>query len=247
MKPLFLFSVFVFFSQSLQAQGEPLRVAVDPLNPPFVMQGANNQFSGFDISMMQYICQTLKRTCQFIPIHFDKIIDAVSTEQVDVASSSITITPERAAIVNFSLPYLLSEARFIGPNQLATTPFKLKMLNGRKIGVSEGSIFPDVIKKLAVKDPNIITYTSLNNLMDDLYQGNIDFGLMDDPAALYWQAQSSRKLAVLGKSFNYGVGLGIALNKNNTELLQLLNQALLQYQNSDEFKQSYQTYMVDFK
>ncbi len=123
-----LLSLCVFITQPLRAQDEPLIIGVDP-----VMQGANNQFYGYDISMMEYICQTLLRRCQFIPIRFDKILDAVNTKTIDVATSSIGITAERAAIVNFSLPYLLSQARFIGPKKLANQPFGLALLIKKSI------------------------------------------------------------------------------------------------------------------
>lgn len=241
-----LLSLCVFITQPLRAQDEPLIIGVDPVNPPFVMQGANNQFYGYDISMMEYICQTLLRRCQFIPIRFDKILDAVNTKTIDVATSSIGITAERAAIVNFSLPYLLSQARFIGPKKLANQPFGLALLNGKKIGITEGSIFPGIIKRMGTKNSRIISYTNLNHLIDDLYKGNIDFGLLDEPSALYWQAQSARKLAVLGKSFSYGVGLGIAVNRDNVTLLHAINNALFKYQESDDFKKNYHTYMTHF-
>ncbi|RUR15319.1 transporter substrate-binding domain-containing protein [Legionella sp. km535] len=210
------------------------------------MQGAHNQFYGYDISMMEYVCKTLKRSCQFIPIRFNKILDAVNTKKVDVATSSIAITAERAAMVNFSLPYLLSQARFIGPKKLANRSFGLKLLNGKKIGITEGSIFPNVIKKMGVKSSIITSYTNLNYLIDDLYKGKIDFGLLDEPSALYWQAQSANKLAVLGQSFSYGFGLGIAVNRDNLILLQAINNALLKYQESDDFKKNYHTYLTHF-
>lgn len=242
----FLLFFIMFITRPLQAEGEPLRVAIEPVNPPFVMQGANNQFYGYDISMMEYICKTLHRTCEFIPIRFNKILEAVNTKKVDVAASSIIITAERARIVNFSLPYLLSKAQFIGPKALTNQPFGLNLLNGRRIGITEGSIFPDVIKKMGIKNPNIIAYTNLNYLIDDLYNGKIDLGLLDEPSALYWQGQSAGKLAALGQSINYGNGIGIAVNRDNLTLLRAINNTLLKYQESDDFKNNYHTYLTHF-
>ncbi|CEG55722.1 transporter substrate-binding domain-containing protein [Legionella fallonii] len=240
---LCLLSLLIFIAQPLQAEGEPLRVAVDPINPPFIMQGANNQFYGYDISMMEYICHTIERTCQFIPIRFNQILNAVNSKKVDVAASSIGITTERAKLVNFSLPYLVSYARFIGPKAYAQQHFSLGLFNDKKIGVTEGSVFPEFIKKIGVKKPITVPYTNLNDMVDALYRGKINFGFMDEPSALYWQTQSSGKLVVLGKSFSYGLGLGIAVNKENLILLQAINNALLKYRESDDFKKNYHAYI----
>lgn len=242
----FLLSICVFITQPLQAQGNPLIVAVDPVDPPFVMQATDNHFYGYDISLIEYICKTLQRSCQFVPTRFDKILDAVKTKQVDLAISSITITPERAAIVNFSLPYLISKARFIGPKKFANRPFRLALMNGKKIGMTEGSIFPEVIQKMGIKTPIIVPFTNLNKLIEALYRDKINFALLDEPTALFWQAQSARKLAVLGQSFSYGVGLGIAVHRDNLVLLNAINNALLKYQESDDFKINYHTYITSF-
>ncbi|WP_298627959.1 transporter substrate-binding domain-containing protein [uncultured Legionella sp.] len=241
----YLLALCFFITQSLQAAGEPLRVAVDPINPPFVMQGANNQLYGYDISMMENICKILQRTCQFIPIRFNKILNAVDTNQVDVGCSSITITADRVKIVDFSLPYLVSPARIIGPKNLAKS-FNIHLLDGKKIGMTEGSIYAVLLQQMGIKNPKIIPYTDLNYLIDDLYQGKINFGLMDEPSALFWQTQSSQKLAVLGKSINYGAGLGIAVNRDNPVLLRAINDALLIYLDSNDFNTNYHTYMTHF-
>ncbi|KTC83454.1 putative amino acid ABC transporter, periplasmic binding protein [Legionella cincinnatiensis] len=42
----------------------PLVVATEIFNPPFIMQGANNQLFGFDIEMLEDICQIIHRECQ---------------------------------------------------------------------------------------------------------------------------------------------------------------------------------------
>ncbi len=242
----FLLSVCIVIVQPLRAQSEPLRVAVDPVNPPFVMRGANNQLYGYDVSMMEYICKTIKRPCQFIPTRFDKMLHDVSVKKVDVATSSITITAERSKIVNFSTPYLLSKARFVGPKQLANQAFGLNLLNNRRIGITEGSVFPDFIHKMEVIKPIIISYTNSNNLIEALNRDKIDLGLMDEPTALYWQSHSAQKFTVLGPSFSYGFGLGIAVSKDDLALLQSINNALIKYQESDEFKRNYHAYIARF-
>lgn len=233
------------FNSNLDAEGPPLLIGVESFEPPFVMETTNNQFYGFDISMMEYICQQINRTCQYQIMPFDQLINAVANRQVEVAVSSITITPQRATQVSFSLPYLVSEASFLGTAQMANYPFNLALLQGRKIGVVSGTVFPDLITSMGIIDPQVVTYATLDDSIEALYNGEIDLALMDAPTAFYWQSQASG-LRMLGQPFAYGYGLGIAVNQNNQTLLQQINQVLLQYQNSDAFKLAYQKYIAHF-
>lgn len=241
-----VFALLVVLGGPARADGPPLLVAVESFEPPFVMETSNDQFYGFDIAMMEYICQKLNRTCQYQVMPFDQLLTAVANRQAEVAVSAITITPERATVVNFSLPYLISEASFLAQSNLAQQPFNLGLLQGRKIGVVTGTVFPDVIANMGIIDPQIVSYTQLEDSIEALSNGEIDLALMDEPTAFYWQSQSSGILRIVGKPFNYGYGLGVAVNRENTQLLQQINQVLLNYQNSDDYKLAYQKYIAHF-
>lgn len=43
-----------------------------------------------------------------------------------------------------------------------------------------------------------------------------------------------------------GYGLGIAVNRENSVLLKSLNDALVEYQRSDKYKENYNKYMMNF-
>ncbi|KTD16555.1 transporter substrate-binding domain-containing protein [Legionella jordanis] len=252
-KLIFVLTLFVS-SVSLGAQGQdanvqaqqPLRVAVDSFTPPFVMEGANHQLFGFDISMMDYLCRHLQRRCIFVPMPFEQILQSVEMGKVDAAVSALTITSARATRVNFSLPYLLSNSRFLTTSDKAKQPFGLESLNNRTFGVEEGTIFPTVINLLGVRNPTINEYQDAPTLIDALQSDKIDYALMDDPSAMYWQAASTGILAVVGQPFSYGFGFGIAINPKATDLLQDINKALVDYQNSKEFKRDYGKYIAHF-
>lgn len=239
-------TVLLTISTAIRAEGPPLVVAVESFEPPFVMETSNDQFYGFDIAMMEYICQQLNRTCQYRIMPFDQLINAVANRQAEVAVSAITITPERALLVNFSTPYLISEASFLANADLARYPFDLSLLQGRKIGVVTGTVFADLITTMGIVNPQIVNYTQLEDSIEALNNGDIDLALMDEPTAFYWQSQSSGLMRMVGKPFAYGYGLGIAINRDNVQLLQQINQVLLTYQNSDAYKLAYQKYIAHF-
>ncbi len=238
----YLFIFFLSLSLSHAEPLPPLVVATEIFNPPFIMQGANNQLFGFDIEMLEEICQIIHRECQYHPVFFENtIISNIENQEADIGIASITITLERSQRVNFSIPYLPSDVQYLALKKWATVPFSENAIDGKKIGIQVGTIFADVIKDSNFSNVQIITYNSTPQLIDALSEGNVDFVLQDALSAQYWAAEFP-EFTTFGKPFIYGYGFGIAVNKNDSELLQQINNALLEFEKSGQFKKTYERY-----
>ena len=234
--------VYICFTTSIFAQGEPLNIGIETFDPPFVIQGANKEIYGFDIDMMNSLCQLINRTCRFHVMRFDELLNAVATQKMDVAVSSITITPGRSKLVNFSLPYLLSYSRFLEKKSNPDRPFSLALLNNKKIGLETGTVFQNQLTVMGVKNPIIKEYNNVDNQLNALKRGEVDIILLDNAAALYWASNSSDVFKLAGPPYMYGYGYGIAINPSEVNLLTDFNNALVQYQNSNNYKQNYNRY-----
>lgn len=241
-----ILALLLCYSSLLDAESEPLNVGIESFSPPFVMQGAHREIFGFDIDMMNALCKQIHRTCSFHVMRFDQLLAAVANKQIDAAVSSITITPARSKIVNFSLPYLLSYSRFLQKQSAQNAPFSLALLSGKKIGIEAGTIFTEELNTLGVKNPVIKEYSSVNDQLAALGRDDVDFILLDNATAMYWALNSSKTFKLIGPSFLYGYGYGIALSHNDPNLITELNNALVQYQNSNEYKQNYNKYFAGF-
>ncbi len=234
--------ILILLSFQLCAQPLPLRVAIEVFEPPFVMQAANNQVHGFDISLILTICRGIGRTCQFQVMPFNDLLAAVENNEADVAISAITITVPRARRVNFSLPYLSSVSRFLTTKQFSRQPFTLQNLNNKRIGVEQGSIFAEQIVNLGIGNATVVPYETVHELIDSLNNNDVDLVLMDNHSAVFWEIQSSGLLKTYGMPLEYGFGYGIAINRQNNTLLSQINTVLLKYQQSEDFKKSYRKY-----
>lgn len=238
--PIFLFG-------PLYAEGEDLRIGIVNFNPPFVVQGAKNKMFGYDVEMINALCKIMQRTCTFRIYKRDGLIQALQAKEVDIAINTLTITPERLKTVAFSIPYLISEFRFLSqdPKVFAQT-FSLGLLQNKKIGVMKGSIFTEPSSPLGVQSAKIIPYDTVGLLLEALQNNKVDFVLMNNRAAIYWDANTPGDIRPVGDPLSFGLGVGVAVDKNNPALLQQINKALLQYQNSPEFKQNYDRYLKQF-
>ncbi|HHT0593915.1 TPA: transporter substrate-binding domain-containing protein [Legionella anisa] len=161
----------------------------------------------------------------------------------DIGVASITITLERSEHVNFSFPYLPSDVQYLALKKWAAVPFSQDAFNGKKIGIQVGTIFEKVIKDSGVPDVKIVNYNSTPQLIKALSDENVDFILQDALSAQYWGSQMPI-FTSFGKPFGFGYGLGIAVNKRESELLQQINNALLEFQKNGQFKKTYDRYIM---
>ncbi|MFA6303271.1 MAG: transporter substrate-binding domain-containing protein [Legionella sp.] len=230
---------------NIHAAGEPLYVGTESFSPPFVMQGANKEIFGYDIDMMNTLCKFMDRTCVFKIMRFDQLIPALVQKEIEVAVSSITITADRAKLINFSTPYFLSYSRFLSLKSEKPVAFTLDLLNSKKIGIETGTIFAEQISQMGIKSPQIKVYERVEKLLEAVNAGEVDFILVDNPTATYWAANSNT-LVTVGPPLNYGFGLGIAIQPNNPGLVNAINASLLQYENSIAYKQNYDRYLAEF-
>src|SRR6266496_5324496 len=82
-----------------------IRIGTDATYPPFESIDASGKFVGFDIEIMNAICDELKVKCEYINQDFDGIIPALTAGKFDVIDSSISITEERKKTIDFTDKY----------------------------------------------------------------------------------------------------------------------------------------------
>lgn len=230
--------------QSISAQsveGEPLKVAVAVYDPPFVHTTANKQFYGFDISMIIYICKKLNRRCEYVPMPFKNIIDTVAAGDVDIAVSSITITPERGKKVRFSIPYLESYSQFLVHRDF-NEPYTLSTMQKNTIGYLEGSLFPQLLAGMGINE-NIESFKNDHAMIADLHNRKIGIVITDEPTANYWLTKSKGKFKLFGKPFKYGVGYAIAIRPDRSELANQINVFLNEYIKSKNYQDNIKHYI----
>lgn len=196
--------------------------------------------------MMNYVCGKINRECRFYSMPFNDLLLSVEDGRVDIAVSALTITRERAQFVRFSNPYLLSYSRFLGNIKFKDVKFTRKFFRDKTIGLKKGSVFSDEIRQLNLRKVKIKQYVRDNEMIDALSQGDVDFALMDNEKAVYWENHSAGQLKAFGPQIKYGNGYGIVVNLKDEALIQQINDALALYHKSMYFRSNYITYIATF-
>jgi ABC-type amino acid transport substrate-binding protein len=83
----------------------PLRVGVSPVFPPMVFK-QQGQLVGIEVDLARALGERLGRAVTFVELLWEDQIEALQQGRIDIIMSSMSITPARAFVIDFSLPYL---------------------------------------------------------------------------------------------------------------------------------------------
>lgn len=207
-----------------------VRLAMEGGYPPFSTVAPDGKITGFDADIAAEICRRLQVACVQVQVEFDAMIPALRAKKVDAIVASMSITPERQKVVDFTDKYYSTPARIVtkADAKFEITPEGLK---GRKIGVQRNTIH-DRYATATFKGSEIVRYGKQDEVFLDLVNGRIDATLADVVAADqgFLKTPKGAGYALRGPNFDdpayFGVGAGIALRKGDTALQQAMNAAL---------------------
>ena len=95
-------------------EGREVTIAIENLYPPFnYIDSTTNEATGWDYVVWDEICSLLNCTPVYVEAGWDGMIQAVADGQFDAAADGITITEDRAQIVDFSDGYINIEMRLL--------------------------------------------------------------------------------------------------------------------------------------
>ncbi|MDO4890347.1 MAG: ABC transporter substrate-binding protein [Coriobacteriaceae bacterium] len=197
--------------------------------------------TGFGVAMMTEIANRLGLECEFLPPqNFDTLITQVASgAKMDIAVSSITITDERAETVAFSNPYYDSNLAVVVPKDSELK--SVDDLSNAVIGVQQGTSGEDWVKENA-PDAELAPFTGITEVMAALRTGKVTAAVYDQPVAENLVANEFKDDAKVLDIIATGEQYGIAINKDNTKLVEDINATLAEMEKDgtiDKLKEQY--------
>jgi len=197
--------------------------------------------TGFGVAMMNEIASRLGLECEFLPPqNFDTLITQVaSAAKMDIAVSSITITDERAETVAFSNPYYDSNLAVVVAKDSELQ--SIDDLSSAIIGVQQGTSGEDWAKENA-PDAELAPFTGITEVMAALRTGKVTAAVYDQPVAENLVANEFKDDAKVLDIIATGEQYGIAINKDNTKLVEDINMVLAEMESDgtlDKLKEQY--------
>jgi polar amino acid transport system substrate-binding protein len=140
-------------------------------------------FRGIDVELMKGFAQSLgvKLEIKPEPGGYEALLPALDRRDGDLVSSSLTITPKRLAVADFSTPYFLQwVVAAVRPDSKIAT---LADLKGKKVVVMQGSSQFERLQGLNLNPKIQLTSFALQNY-NAVLEGEAEFTLMDSWAAV---------------------------------------------------------------
>ena len=180
-------------------------------NPPYEHM-SDGEIVGFDIDLMVAIGQHLGKNIEFKNMEFHGLLAALSSKNVDMVVAGMSITPERLARVEFSIPYTDSKIALLYRRD---DSFKVpEDLKGTMVGAQLGTIWTLIAHDMSVKH-KFRTKALSSNLMlvEELKSKRLDAVVMEESQVKKFATKYPMLASLSVKQ--YGSSFAIAMPKNS--------------------------------
>lgn len=204
------------WAKKIKSQGY-LKVGGTDSGPLFSIKDLKTgELTGFDAGLSQMLAhyitgkKNVKALTKLTITSVDTRETLLQNNTVDAVLATYSITPERAAKVNFAGPYYQSgDAIMVKAGN--TTIKSVKDLNGKTIATESNSTAALAVKKVAPK-AKVLLFQQDAQCVAAVQQGRADAYVLDQ-GILLGDAQSNPKVKVLGGDLFTVDPYGIGLNK----------------------------------
>jgi polar amino acid transport system substrate-binding protein len=200
---------------------------------PFEYVDDNGTIVGFDIELITIILENLNYTVEVKDIGWDPLIESLRVGNIDVIAAGMTITPEREEQIDFSLPYFEANQSVLVLTESNLTINSTTDLTNLTIGVQIGTTGQFWVEDNLGDNVTLKKYDLYIEAVLDLRNMNVDIVILDVPVAQAFADDEDLEVALeIETNEEYGFGI----KKGNTELLNQINQELMNFMGSEEWK-----------
>ncbi len=218
-----------------------IRIGVEGAYPPFSYVEPNGELAGFDIDIAKALGEAMGAEVTLVAQDWDGIIPALLAKKYDAIIASMSITEERKKKVAFTNKYYKTPAKFICKKGLMTE-FSKENMKGKVVGAQRATIHDRYLTDNYGNDVEIKRYGTQDEAYLDLTAGRVDM-LIADSVALsdgFLKKPEGSDYQFIGPDLTdskwFGDGAGIAVRKEDTALVDKLNQAIETIRSNGTYK-----------
>lgn len=202
---------------------DKIRIATEGAYAPFNYIDESGELKGFDVDIAKALCKQMQADCQIVAQDWDGIIPGLMSRKYDAVIASMSITPERSRVVDFTDPYYSNSLIFVAPK---TSSFDPKAVDGKTIGAQRATIAGQHLEDKLADKVSVKLYNTQDNAYLDLASGRLDAILSDQLPAYDWlRSGAGEAFEFRGEKIDIDDKIGIAVRKRD-KLRERLNKAL---------------------
>lgn len=201
------------------AEGGTLIMGTNATFPPYEYY-EGDEIVGIDVEIAQAIGEKLGMEVTVEDMEFDALIPALASNKVDIVAAGMTVTPERQESVNFTDTYATAAQVIIVKqgSDIASS----EDLNGKILGVQMGTTGDSLAS--GIEGAQVERFNKYFEAIQSVLQGKIDAVIIDSAPAKAF-AEKDENLVILDEALS-SEDYAMAINKDNTELLDKVNAAI---------------------
>jgi polar amino acid transport system substrate-binding protein len=207
------------------------KVGIDVPYPPFSMIDEKGNAIGFDVESMQWIAEDQGFEVEFQQVAWDGIIPSLQAGNIDIIYSGMTITEERAETVAFSDTYWVVN-QDVAAKEGSDVTLDDVLAGNATIGTQRGCtaamwVEENLITTGKMAEDALKLYDNTPLAVEDLLNGRVEVVMYDD---LVLKDIIAGKAATAIGFVETKEEFGIAVRKEDTELLAMINAGLANLQ-----------------
>lgn len=193
--------------------------------PPFEFVASNGgvigNFDGIDMAIADLIAKDNEMTAEIKNMEFDSLLIALENGQVDAVIAGMTVDPERAEKVDFSIPYYQATQVMIVKED--STIAKATDMADKNIAVIQGYTGEMCVDKMGYE---FKSFKKGTDAVMELVNGKADVVVIDSATASKYVADNEGLKIVEDAEAFANEEYAIAVKKGNKELLDKINASL---------------------
>ena len=200
------------------ATGETIRIASEGAYPPFNYTEADGSLAGFDIDVVNALCEEMQANCEIVAQDWEGIIPGLMAGKYDAIAAGMSVTPERLEQVDFTDPYFKNTMVWVAKNDGS---FDANNVSGKNLGSQRATSMGQYLQdNFDGKDGNTANlYDTQENAYLDLASGRVDAILAEKVQAASWLADNP-EYGMIGDEIDNDDNIAIALKKDSPLLAQ---------------------------
>lgn len=193
---------------------------------PFEYMDDNGEVQGYDKEILEAIGEEMGFEVEMKNLGWEPTFNAVTTGEIDLGASAITITDERKQNYDFTDPYY--QAKLLMVVKEDSTIASFDELKDKKVSVQISTTGHIAMQELQGKgSSDILAYENLPIAIQEVVNGTTDAALGDNAVVLeYIKNNPDKKLKVIEDDSFAVDEFGFMVKKGNTEVLDVLNEGL---------------------
>ena len=154
---------------------------------PFGYVDEYGEYQGYDVYFARRLAEDLGVELELVSVDAPNRVEYLTSAKVDIILANFTVTPERAEVVDFALPYMKVALGVVSPDGALIT--SLEELQGKKLIVSKGTTAETWFTTNA-PEVELLKFDTYTETFNALLDGRGDALSTDNTEVLAWAIEN---------------------------------------------------------